>query len=272
MKKLVFVLLDGLHCLGAKEHLGYLEHLTKHNQCAKYLVEGELPSLSRPMYETIFTGLPVYKHGIVNNGIQALSSNTSVFDLCKTAGLSSTAVAYHWISELYVKTPFNMLSDCILEDKDKKIQHGFFYYEDTFPDSHLYSIASQYIQNYQSDFVFIHPMSIDDAGHRFGGNSKEYSKAVCTNDFCLSTAIPLWQKQGYSIIVGSDHGMSEIGYHGGNSAMQRNTALYIIDKDVNPGKQTKVITTLQFAPLFCKILNLNPSKEMQELEVDFDEK
>lgn len=271
MKKLVFVLLDGLHYQSATENLGYLEHLTMHNQCAKYCVNGELPSSSRPMYETIFTGLPVYRHGIYNNGIVKTSSNTSLFDICTTAGKTSLAVAYHWISELYIKAPFDVMNDGILEDESKKIQRGFFYYDDRFPDSHIYSIASQYIQKQQSDFVFLHPMGIDDAGHHYGGQSQEYQESVIKNDYYLSTAIPQWQKLGYSVVVASDHGMNGFGHHGGNSELQRQTALYIIDKDVTKTKEIKDIDTLQMAPLLCKLLDLTPTKEMKELEVVFNE-
>ena len=63
--KVVFVLLDGLQSEYAREHLGYLEHLCEHKKAAKYEVLGELPSASRPMYETIFTGLPVYELQII---------------------------------------------------------------------------------------------------------------------------------------------------------------------------------------------------------------
>ena len=83
--KTVFVLLDGLQSEYAKEHLGYLEHLCEKNRAAKYEVLGELPSSSRPMYETIFTGVPVFEHGITNNGICRLSNQEHLFKLLKKA-------------------------------------------------------------------------------------------------------------------------------------------------------------------------------------------
>ena len=42
----------------------------------------------------------------------------------------------------------------------------------------------------QYDFVFIHPMGIDDAGHKYGAGSQEYAQAVIQNDKLLSTYIP----------------------------------------------------------------------------------
>lgn len=272
MKKLVFVLLDGLHYDAAVENLGYLEHLVEYQQCARYQVKGELPSSSRPMYETLFTGLPVYQHGITNNGKNRLSNKTSVFDLIHSAGLQSLAVAYYWISELYVKTPFDKYHDIILNNPESKIQKGFFYYDDLFPDSHLYGIAQYEIEKNQPNFVFIHPMCIDELGHRYGSNSKEYYAAVVSNDKNLASLIPEWKKQGYQIVVCADHGMSERGIHGGNSDIQRNTALYIIGENVVNGECHKVLTTLQIAPLICQLLGIEKSKEMIDLEVLFDEK
>ena len=266
-KKTVFVLLDGLQSHYAKEHLGYLEHLCEKNQAAKYEVLGELPSASRPMYETIFTGVPVLKHGITNNQICRLSNQLHLFKRLKQQHKKSLVLAYYWISELYLSAPFNKAQDIYHQDAQSDIDHGFFYYEDSFPDNHLYSLASSLMLKEEYDFVFIHPMGIDDAGHKYGAGSLEYSEAVMKNDLLLSTCIPQWLKQGYSIVVGADHGMSEQGYHGGNSDMQRCSALYIIDQDVVPGKHTQILSTLEFSPLLCYLTGIKAGENMKALEV-----
>lgn len=266
--KTVFVLLDGLQSDYAKEHLGYLEHLCEKKRAAKYEVLGELPSASRPMYETIFTGLPVYQHGITNNGICRLSNQKHLFQLLKQNNKKSLALAYYWISELYLSAPFDKSQDIYHEDAQSCIDKGFFYYGDTFPDDHLYSLSSCFMNQEDYDFVFIHPMCIDDAGHKFGAGSQEYAHAVIQNDKLLSTYIPQWLQQGYSVVVGADHGMSENGYHGGNSDAQRRTALYIIDDQVVGGCHSQMLTTLEFAPLLCQLLGIKPSENMKSLEVE----
>lgn len=272
-KKTVFVLLDGLQSDYAKEHLGYLEHLCEKNIAAKYEVLGELPSASRPMYETIFTGVPVYEHGITNNKICRLSNQEHLFKILKQQHKKTLAVAYYWISELYLSAPFAKEKDVYHEDGQSDIDKGFFYFEDSFPDNHLYSLASALMFHEQYDFVFIHPMGIDDAGHKFGAGSKDYANAVIANDTLLSTYIPQWINQGYSVVVGADHGMSEQGYHGGNSDIQRRTALYIIDQEVVPGNHDHMLTTLEFAPLLCQLTGIKPGGKMKALEVKLkDEK
>lgn len=262
--KLIFVLLDGLQSAYAKEHLGYLEHLCEKRKATKFEVLGELPSASRPMYETIFTGLPVYEHGITNNGVCRLSKHSSIFHLLQAQRRKSLAVAYYWISELYLSAPFDKVKDIMREDKDACIQKGFFYYEDTFPDGHLYSIASNYMEKDSYDFVFIHPMNIDDAGHHFGAGSLPYAQAIMNNDKYLSTWIPIWRQLGYSVVVGADHGMSTQGYHGGNSEEQRKTAWYVIDERLKG--RTQELTTLDIAPMLCYLLGIQTTEKMKEWE------
>lgn len=268
-KKTVFVLLDGLASNYTKEHLGYLEHLCENNKAAKYEVLGELPSASRPMYETIFTGKPVYEHGITNNEICRLSNQEHLFHLLHQQDRKSLVLGYYWLSELYISAPFEKSVDIYHDDGNADITKGFFYYDDAFPDSHLYSLASSLMCNEYYDFVVIHPMGIDDAGHKYGAASKEYAEAVIENDKLLSSYIPTWMQQGYSIVVASDHGMSDTGYHGGKSDLQRNTALYIIDQAVIGGYHTKKLSTLDIAPLLCTLLGVQKTQKMKLLEVKF---
>ena len=57
---------------------------------------------------------------------------------------------------------------------------------------------------------------------------------------------PKWIEAGYNVVVGADHGMSQNGYHGGNSDEQRRTALYIISNDVVCGYHEKELTTYRW--------------------------
>ena len=64
MGKTIFVLLDACGYKIATENLGFLEHMVDYGLAAKYKIRGELPSMSRPMYETLMTGVPAHVHGI----------------------------------------------------------------------------------------------------------------------------------------------------------------------------------------------------------------
>jgi predicted AlkP superfamily pyrophosphatase or phosphodiesterase len=267
MSKTIFVLLDGCGFGVGERNLGYAEHLTEQGLGAKYRVQGELPSMSRPIYETLLTGLPVYRHGITNNLIVRRSHCTSIFDLCRKNGLKTAAAAYHWISELYVKVPFNYATDRIQLHSTSIIQDGIYYFEDSYPDSHVFSDAEFLRERSNPDFLLIHSMNIDDAGHRFTSDSPEYETATAKANIVLSSCLPQWLEQGCSVLITADHGMNEFGLHGGNSPLQREAPLYLFADGVLPGDfSEKLISQLSIAPLLCRMLGIEKSDEMKSLE------
>ncbi len=275
MAKTVFVLLDGCNYQTATDNLGYLEHLTETGAAAKCRVRGELPSSSRPMYETLLTGLPVLEHGIASNLAVRLSRCENIFSLCRKNGLSTAAAAYYWVSELYVRAPFNHRTDRFLNDTDCAIQHGMFYFEDNYPDSHVLADAFYLLQHNDPDFLMIHTMNIDDAGHAFTSASPQYAKAAAKADILLSLFVPELMEAGYNIVITSDHGMNQFGLHGGNTDEQRETALYLLSRSARRGDFTKnAIPQLCVAPLLCACLNIERApgmRSLQELEVTFFE-
>ena len=83
--RVVMVVIDALKYETACTHMGFMQHLLEQNKVARFQVKGELPSLSRPMYETILTGTPAIEHGIVHNSVARLSKEKSLFHLVKEA-------------------------------------------------------------------------------------------------------------------------------------------------------------------------------------------
>ena len=238
---------------------------------AKYKVQGELPSMSRPMYETSMTGLPAHVHGIVDNSIVRRSRCESVFDRCRAQGLTTAAAAYFWMAELYSKAPFDVVHDRYLVNGQGPIQHGIFYFEDQYPDSHLYLDGEFLRRTYDPDFLLLHSMNIDLMGHRFGGGTKEYMDAARTAAEFLARLLPRWLEEGCHVAVTADHGMGPMGYHGGPSPEQRMIPLYLFGTDAVPGDHTDhLISQLNLAPLLCRLLEVEPALGMRKkLEIEF---
>src|SRR4030067_1950015 len=67
MGKVVMVVSDALRDDTARRQMGYLEHLVEVSRATRYTVVAELPTMSRPLYETLHTGVPVGGHGVTNN-------------------------------------------------------------------------------------------------------------------------------------------------------------------------------------------------------------
>ncbi len=257
--KVILVVLDGLNYQVAHDCMGYLNGLIETHQATLYKVQAQLPSMSRPLYECILTGKRPVESGIVNNEVVRLSHHSSVFSLAKDAGLITAAAAYHWMSELYNRTPYDAIRDRVTNDEALNIQHGCFYHSDHYPDEHLFLDAEYLRRQYNPNFLLIHPMNIDDTGHKFGLDSSQYRNSARYADIYLSRFVPQWIDQGYQIIVTSDHGMNNDRSHGGVLAEEREVPMFVIGsqfahrnvvENIEPPKQTEI------CGLVCDLLGI----------------
>jgi predicted AlkP superfamily pyrophosphatase or phosphodiesterase len=169
--------------------MGFLEHLVEKGIMAAYTVKSEMPAQSRPLYEVLQTGVPAAENGITSNRTVRRSKERSVFEIAKENGLKTGAASYYWVSELYNHAPFQVMEDRIQLDTNSLIEQGIFYHEDHYPDSHLNSYGDYLIRKKATDYTLINSMNIDDAGHKFGADSKEYVQAAVRVDAELSQYI-----------------------------------------------------------------------------------
>lgn len=263
MGKTILVILDACQFEAGTIHLGFLEHMIDCGCGAKYKVRGELPSLSRPMYETLLTGLPVYKHGVTSNDCVRRSKAESLFTICREHHLTSGAAAYYWISELYNKAPFCKPEDRIQINLPGFIDYGIFYWDDLYPDTHLFADGEYIRKTYNPDFMLYHSMGIDEWGHLKGAGSFEYENAVANAGNILAQLVPQWLNEGAAVVITADHGMNAFGMHGGTDSAQRDTPLYIFGGDIEKGRfDGEYISQLNTAPLLCRLLDVPAGKEM----------
>lgn len=108
-------------------------------------------------------------------------------------------------------------------------------------------------------------MNIDDAGHKYTADSKEYQWAVNKADIILGASIPDWLELGYQVVVTADHGMDEFGLHGGSLAQHREVPFYLFSSKQEEIKVSE-LKQLEAAPLFCYLLGLEPSPKMQSIK------
>ncbi len=228
--KVILVVLDGLAYETAEQCMGFLQGLKEQGTATLYKMQCELPSKSRPLYETILTGVPPILSGIVHNEVERNSNQKSVFSLARDAGLISAAAAFHWFSELYNRSPYDAVRDRHTEDPEQLIPYGCFYHGDHYPDSYLYLDAESLRRRHNPDFLLIHPMNIDNAGHRDGPNSAHYRNTVRRSDGELSKYLPTWIEAGYQIMITSDHGMNADKSHGGILSEERDVPLFVVGK------------------------------------------
>lgn len=264
MGKAILILLDACGYDAAARYAGTLEQAVEAGACAKYKATGRLPSLSRPMYETILTGLEAGVHGIFTNDTRRPSRCPNLFSLCRQQGLTTAAAAYGWMRELYIGDgPFDPARQRFCLDGEGAIQHGIFYCEDQYPDSHLFADADFLVDQYRPDFLLIHPMNIDYAGHRHGSESVQYRYSVMNAGLLITARLEAWREMGYSVVVTADHGMDAQGIHGGTLPEQRDVPIYIFSDAVEYGDfSAEPLSQLTVAPLLCALLGLSPAAAM----------
>ena len=224
----ILVVLDGLSYQVAQHALGHLLAYCQAGRAALYKLDCALPALSRPLYECILTGVAPIDSGIVHNDVVRLSNQRSVFHYARDAGLTTAAAAYHWVSELYNRAPFQAARDRHTSDEALPIQHGHFYYADHYPDSHLFADADSLRQRHSPNLLLVHPMNIDDAGHKHGLDSSQYRNAARMADVLLAEYIQPWLDAGYQILVTADHGMNNDRSHNGLLAEEREVPLIVL--------------------------------------------
>ena len=255
--KVILVLSDGLRYDVAVAQMGFLGHLLESKLASLYKVISELPTMSRPMYETVHTGLPVMEHGVVSNLVVRRSKVPNIFQAARSAGKTTAAAAYSWISELYNRAPYDLLDDCEVDDESLLIQHGRFYTQDFYLDAELFITAGMLVRKFAPDFLLVHPMGMDDIGHKYGADSIEYDRNAVHQDVALATLIPEWLERGYNILVTGDHGMGTYKGHGGTTPDVREVPLFLIRPGVpGVGDTGETVSQLQIAPTVCKLLGV----------------
>ena len=255
----ILVILDGLNYEVARHALGHLQAYCGAERAALYKLECELPSLSRPLYECILTGVAPIDSGVVHNQVVRLSNQRSIFHYARDGGLCTAAAAYHWVSELYNRAPFIAVRDRHTDDLELPIQHGHFYYADHYPDSHLFADAESLRLRHSPNFLLVHPMNIDDAGHKHGLDSAQYRNSARGADVLLADYLQGWLDAGYQVLVTADHGMNNDRSHNGLLAEEREVPLFVLgsafslNRAAQP-KQTELCGTV------CELLGVPHDK------------
>ena len=253
MSRLVLVLLDGLGAAAAATHMSFLAALAQAGKARHTTLKAELPPLSRPIYATLLTGLPPVETGILRNEDARLAPAPTLFSRAREAGLTTAAAAYHWMSELCNRAPFDPGRDRLCDDEALPMGHGLFYSEDAYPDAELFRDAEALRQKFAPDLLLVHGMGIDFAGHAAGAGSRAYREAVRAADALLAAHVPAWLAWGACVLITSDHGMDADGSHSDATEAARNVPFWLMGAPENtplPVRQTAI------APLAARLLGI----------------
>ncbi|TDT47641.1 type I phosphodiesterase/nucleotide pyrophosphatase [Fonticella tunisiensis] len=241
-RRVCLVIIDGLR-YDAVTKMDFLSKISSTSLGIMYKSLATSPSESRPGYERIITGTDSPINGIKNNKSYLPSLTPNLFYISNISGLKTAASGFYWIKELY---PI-------------RIDREYYYY---IKDGATFSKAIDFINTDQPDFILIHPMAVDNAGHKYGGRSNEYDKSVKKLDEEIERTWNLIKDKGYTMLITSDHGHRDEGGHGDMSKNSIETPLIIIDKNLsslNPAPSNIVRKQTDIAPTICDILGIPKS-------------
>jgi predicted AlkP superfamily pyrophosphatase or phosphodiesterase len=260
MRRLILVLVDGLGFDTAAQQMGFLEGAVAAGQARRWRLHCALPSLSRPLYETIHTGLAPMDHGILSNETVRPSSAEHLFGRVRAAGGRTAAAAYAWFSELYDGVPYDPVMGREVDDPARVIQHGRFYTEDDTPDREVIRTGAMLAGRFSPDYLLIHPMGCDWVGHGYGADSPAYRRQAAMMDDLLAQYAPRWLAQGYTVAVTADHGMDADGRHGGTRPEVCSVPFYLLGGPGGP--PSAEASQLSVAPTLLALMGLPPAPAM----------
>jgi predicted AlkP superfamily pyrophosphatase or phosphodiesterase len=264
MSKAILIMSDALRYDVAITHMGFLGHLVETKQATLYKIIGELPSMSRPMYETIHTGMRSSEHGIVANTVVRRSTMPNIFQSVVEAGKVTAAVAYYWISELYNRAPFDWIDDKEVDDENLLVQHGRFHRTDDYPDEESFASAAHLVRKFSPDYLLLHPVMMDYTGETYGSDSAQYRRQAIKQDVLLGPLLGEWKERGYTVLITGDHGINNDGHHGGTTPEQREVPLFVITPErQGKGNTNEIVSHLQIAPTILKMLDIPISSSMK---------
>lgn len=254
-RKVILVLADGLGDTVARRELGYVEGLVAAGRARRWTMRAALPSKSRPLYETIHTGLVPAEHGITANDVVRPSRCEHVFAVARRHGRRTAASAYAWMAELYLRAPFDPVHDREVDDEQAAIQHGRFYQHDDTPDPEVLWTAEMLRRRHAPDYLLIHTMACDWVGHQHGGESPHYARAASQLDDMLARLVPAWLEDGHVVLLTADHGMDRHGWHGGTGEDVRRVPFYAIGAGAS-GEAGEAACQTAVAPTVLALMGL----------------
>ncbi len=175
-----------------------------------------MPTVSRPSYNTISTGVPSPHNGTRDNEDRSVATLPSIWSIARGAGLCTAASAYSWWSELFNDTPFDSMRDTHVEHHPRGIQHAFFYERDGEPDAVVIAYARRLWEQWAPELLLVHPMATDFAGDYWGADAPAYDDCVHALDPLLDSFVAdVWRRSPATVmLLTADHGMDGHRGHG----------------------------------------------------------
>ncbi len=259
------IVLDGLRA-DAVDDMPHLKSLGETGAAGVSTVE--MPTFSRPAYARIITGACSSVSNINSNEQSRKLNIPNLYDLARHAGLKTGGSLYFWFYDLLIGPPYRTgesYENRVIRDDNLPIQYGYFYddFNYTYDDREIFAYGTQIMLEHNPNFMIIHTMELDIAGHDYGGASPEYREIAVMNDALIQEFIDAIPDPANSVvIITGDHGHIDAGGHGGLEEQAATVPLVIVGKGVN-NVTLPLNAQLDLAPTVSAILGLPFTRYME---------
>ncbi len=197
------------------------------------------PTISRPSYVSIITGVPPKISGVRNNAYSARVDLDSLMDRLLASGRQTA-----FVSDVTSGFPRMFAQD--IEDTTYA----------PWPNGFLAASRLAVRRNYP--LVILLPGRVDVVGHIDGGDSDEYREAARWVDDQLRQALSDVDLTRDAIIVTADHGHTDSGGHGGTEREVLEVPLIMAGAGIVPGAVVRDARLIDIAPTVAALLGIPP--------------
>jgi hypothetical protein len=233
-RRVILIIVDGLR-LDAAYGRPFLDGLR--TQGIDAAAKTHFPSLSRPNYVSIVTGVEPRWSGVRTNDYERPVTIDSVMARARAAGMQVS----------FVTDGADGFPAMFSRDLDAGVLSGW--------PGGLES-ATKNAAAGASELVILLPTGIDEAGHGFGAASPEYREAARQVDGILERALADVDLEKDAIIAVADHGHVDRGGHGGIESEVLSVPLVLAGAGIERGATLIGAEIIDVAPTVAALLGL----------------
>ena len=206
-RRVVLVIVDGMRLDVSRSRMPTMNKLRAFGSDTTLTVPQ--PSLSYPNWTTILTGAPQTISGVTTNGYEGRVAVPTIMEMATLAGRRVEVVGPADFATLFGVEPGPNVS---LRPWPKG---GYL-------SGTLIDDALRIAKSTDPQLIVIHLPDLDEAGHSYGGASKEYADVAHKIDVDLNRLVNGLQRTDTTFVIVADHGHIDSGGHGGweSSAVQ----------------------------------------------------
>jgi hypothetical protein len=210
---------------------------------ADRVVQAGEPSLSLPGWTVMTTGGWQEQNGFASNFVERPVELDSIFQAARRAGLSSSITGPDSYEQLYggqvdtivvfvaPEDPYTDLEGVMQQDRD----------------------ILQAALELDSNLRLVHFISVDNAGHGFGGASAEYEAAAQAVDIHIARLLETVDLETTAVLVTADHGQIDAGGHAGPEPVVIQVPFVSVGAGIEPGSYSPA-THADIAPTIAALL------------------